>query len=294
MPDKKEMEKIIEELEKSPLSDNSVRVFKSKLNRLFSTKDFPKKILDSVIPEINVNENKKTELAYVSNIRTIAKHSPTFLDLIGKTQLEELETFNEEINKIVEKEYIEQVKRDNDIEWEEILEIKDKIKNKDDLLIYLLYTDIPTQRIDFTPMLIVQDEDEAEDKNINYYVKETEQFIFNSYKTSKKYGENIIDATPEIAKLINDIDTEWLFQDKKGDPISDNALSKRITKVFSKYLGKPVSMTQVRRSQCSLENRGTPSIKEKEQQANKRGHSDAMKQRYAFKSDCTYTTFKSD
>ena len=294
MPDKKVMEKIIQELEDSSLSDNSVRVFKSKLNRLFSTKDFPKKILDSVIPEINVNENRKTELAYVSNIRTIAKYSPTFLNLIGETQLEELKTFNDEINKIVDKEYQEQEKRDNDVEWEEILEIKDKIKNKDDLLIYLLYTDIPTQRIDFTPILIVDDEEEAEDKNINYYVKETEQFIFNSYKTSKKYGENIVDATPEIAKLINDINTKWLFQDKKGDPISDNALSKRITKVFSKYLGKPVSMTQVRRSQCSLENRSEPSIKEKEQQANKRGHSDAMKQRYAFKSDCTYTTFKSD
>lgn len=294
MPDTRQMEKIIKELEDSSLSDNSVRVFKSKLNRLFSTKDFPKKILDSVIPEIDVNENKKTELAYVSNLRTMIKHSDTLRDMIGKSQIEELETYNDEINNIVGKEYQEQKKRDNDIEWEEVLEAKEKIKNKDDLLIYLLYTDIPTQRIDFTPMLIVEASSDEDDENINYYVKSTEQFIFNSYKTSKRYGENIIDATPEIAKLINDIDTEWLFQDKSGNPITDNALSKRITKVFTKYIGKPVSMTQIRRSQCSLENRGQPGIKEKEEHANKRGHSDAMKQRYAFKSDCTYTTFKSD
>jgi hypothetical protein len=288
------MEKIIKELENSPLSDNSVRVFKSKLNRLFSTKDFPKKILDSVIPEINVNENKKTELAYVSNLRTMIKHSDTLRDMIGKSQIEELETFNDEINKVITKEYEEQEKRDNDIEWEEVLEAKEKIKNKDDLLIFLLYTDIPTQRIDFTPMLIVEDEDEADDENINYYVKKTEQFIFNSYKTAKSHGQNVVDATPEIAKLINDIDTEWLFQDKSGNPVTDNALSKRITKVFTKYIGKHVSMTQIRRSQCSLENRGQPSIKEKEDQAKKRGHTDSMKQKYAFKSDCKYTTFKGD
>lgn len=282
--------KIMEELQDSKLSDNSIRVFKSKLNRLFSTKDFPKNILDSVIPEINVNKNDKTELAYVSNLRTMIKYSDTLKKMIGRDQIEELETFNNEINQVVGKEYDEQKKRTNDIEWEEVLAVKNKIENKDDLLIYLLYTDIPTQRIDFTPMLIVDTEDHAKEDDINYYVKNTEQFIFNIYKTAKTHGQNIIDATPEIAKLIPS-DNTWLFEDKNGEPLSDNALSKRITKVFTKYLGKHVSMTQIRRSQCSLEDRDEKPIKEKEEQASKRGHTDATKQRYAFKSDCKYTTF---
>jgi len=298
MPASSKKEQIFEELEESSLSESSIRGLKSKLNRLFATEPFPKNILEEVIPKINVNKNEKTELAYVSNIRTIAKNSPTFHDMI-KTQLRVIEEFNKGINESITAEYNEQKKRDNDVEWEEILSVKEKIKNDADMLIYLLYTDIPTQRIDFTPMMIVKDESEvdeseADEEAINYYVKETEQFIFNSYKTANKHGQRTVDATPELADLINKLDTEWLFEDKNGNPITENALSKRITKVFTKYLGKPVGLLQVRRSQCSYEDRNEKPIKEKEEQANKRGHTDATKQKYSFKSDCKFTVFKKE
>ena len=279
-------ELIFEELENSSLSTSSLSTLKSKLNRLFETEPFPENILEEVIPKINVNNNDKTELAYVSNIRTIAKNSPTFRDLI-KNQLSVIQEFNKGINETITDEYNEQKKRVNDIEWEEILNIKDKIENENEMLIYLLFTDIPTQRIDFTPMMIVETEEETEeetdDESINYYIKETEQFIFNSYKTAKKHGQRTVNATSEIADLINDLKTNWLFEDKNGNALTENALSKRITKVFTKYLGKPAGLLQIRRSQCSYEDRGERSLKEKEQLAMRRGHTDSTKQKYAFK-----------
>ena len=157
-------ELIFEELENSSLSTSSLSTLKSKLNRLFETEPFPENILEGVIPKINVNNNDKTELAYVSNIRTIAKNSPTFRDLI-KNQLSVIQEFNKGINETITDEYNEQKKRVNDIEWEEILNIKDKIENENEMLIYLLFTDIPTQRIDFTPMMIVETEEETEEEN---------------------------------------------------------------------------------------------------------------------------------
>ena len=93
-------ELIFEELENSSLSTSSLNTLKSKLNRLFETKPFPENILEEVIPKINVNNNDKTELAYVSNIRTIAKNSPTFRDLI-KNQLSVIQEFNKGINETI-------------------------------------------------------------------------------------------------------------------------------------------------------------------------------------------------
>jgi integrase len=81
--------------------------------------------------------------------------------------------------------------------------------------------------------------------------KNRNKLIFNSYKTSKTYGQQIVKIPPKL----NDILTKWieinptfyLLIDTKGCPLSNVKMNQRLNKIF----GKKVSVNQLRHTYLS-------------------------------------------
>lgn len=93
-------------------------------------------------------------------------------------------------------------------------------------------------------------------KDGNFLVKQKNKLmiILNEYKTSKKYGEKIIELNPEITKIlkfyIRVMDKEIgdvLFTNSRGNPITRNGISQLLIKTSKKYLGKSISTTMIRK-----------------------------------------------
>jgi hypothetical protein len=150
-------------------------------------------------------------------------------------------------------------------------EIKDKnlktkkeltAKDRELLMMYTLYNmliEIPT-RLDFAGMKYINkatynklsDEDK---KERNYLVNQKGKmfFVYNKYKTSKSYGEKIIDSSKELSKILrmfikltNKKNGDFMFTTSTGNPISANVASQMLLKYSKRYLGKNISTTLIR------------------------------------------------
>jgi hypothetical protein len=84
------------------------------------------------------------------------------------------------------------------------------------------------------------------DTNKDNYM-EKNKFIFNSYKTAKTYGKQVVDIPVQlkniIAKWIKVNPTEYLFFDANMNKLSAVKLNQRLNKIFN---GKKVGVNQLR------------------------------------------------
>jgi len=125
---------------------------------------------------------------------------------------------------------------------------------------------------------------EKEDNNYLVQLKNNLQYIFNEYKTAKKYKENIIDIPKDLQKILR---MYIKFNDYKiGDvifPISKNGLTQLLTKYSMKYMNKKISSTMIRKSYLS--SKYSDMKKEMEEDAKIMGHSVATQQKVYVKND---------
>jgi len=77
------------------------------------------------------------------------------------------------------------------------------------------------------------------------------KLIFNSYKTAKTYGQQIVKIPPKLSDILNkwtDINpTFYLLIDTKGNPLTNVKMNQRLNKIF----GKKVSANQLRHTYLS-------------------------------------------
>ena len=77
------------------------------------------------------------------------------------------------------------------------------------------------------------------------------KLIFNSYKTAKTYGQQIVKMPPKLSDIMNkwtNINpTFYLFIDTKGKPLTNVKMNQRLNKIF----GKKVSVNQLRHTYLS-------------------------------------------
>lgn len=113
---------------------------------------------------------------------------------------------------------------------------------------------------------------EKEENNYLVQLKNNLQYIFNEYKTAKKYKENIIDIPKDLQKILR---MYIKFNNYKvGDvifPISKNGLTQLLTKYSMKYMNKKISTTMLRKSYMS--SKYSDMKKEMEKDAKILGHS---------------------
>lgn len=126
----------------------------------------------------------------------------------------------------------------------------DKLLNH---MILSLYTLIPPRRNEYYNMEIIKTPAEVEDgKNYLLWGRKQKQFIFQSYKTSKKYGKQVEPIPEELEMVITNYLkhrekialTSKKFLTKYGDLEIEN--SNEITRRLNSVLGKKVGASMLR------------------------------------------------
>lgn len=83
------------------------------------------------------------------------------------------------------------------------------------------------------------------DKSVDNYFDKN-KFIFNSYKTSKFYGKQVVDIPKPLAAIIRkwmkNNPSDYLLTDSKGNQLTNVKLNQRLNKLFD----KKVSVNQLR------------------------------------------------
>jgi len=117
-----------------------------------------------------------------------------------------------------------------------------------DFVVLSLYVLIqPRRNLDYINMVISKDK--TDDNNFNYLDIKKGQFIFNDYKTSKKFGKQIIDIPDELMAILktyikhHPLKSELpeqnipflVYFDKK--PVKDNGITRILNKIFGKKIG---------------------------------------------------------
>lgn len=150
-------------------------------------------------------------------------------------------------------------------------------------MVLSLYTKFsPRRNQDYQYMLVVKKPEQAKSKTENYYVIDTNEFIFNKYKTSKTYGEQKFEVPDDLAQVIklylkahpNTKKGAYQFLvNFDGSPLqSINAITRILNKIFGKKIG--VSMLR----HIFLSN--MLDIDEMKQTADEMGHSLNMQREY--------------
>lgn len=155
----------------------------------------------------------------------------------------------EEINKLLSqlKTEITQLKKKNTLTQRDVSTIRSWI-------LFNMLIRIPT-RNDASNMLYITQRayknlSQKDKEEHNYLVNERNnmKFIYNVYKTSKKYGENIIPVPADLKPMIR---TYLKLMDyKTGDNIfnmSRNAISQLLSKTSKRIINKSVSSTLIRK-----------------------------------------------
>jgi hypothetical protein len=124
------------------------------------------------------------------------------------------------------------------LSWDKILEIKDQIFKSNsikDKMIIALYTLIPPRRtLDYAEMIYVVNEPEQTNKN---YLIDNKKMIFNVYKTSNVYKQQIITVPDDLQNIITQYITECKIKPNDlllGFP-SSNGLTVYLSRLISKY-----------------------------------------------------------
>jgi len=227
----------------------------SRVNTLFRIPDFQDDIMDT-INTINKSQNPNTLLNVMSSILATTKASKTFKEMFKEEDLDELaQIYLDEKEKLQEqKEKDGNSKREKDVEWDYLISLEEDITKAsvkdDDRLLYRLYISpgigyIP--RNDFAQMKIVDTMDETDNGDLNYYVIANKSMLFNEYKTSLRYGQIKIKIGNQLSKDIPKLQ-QWMFQNEDGNPLTDNAISKKFQRAMKRISGKDISLTTVRRA----------------------------------------------
>jgi integrase len=163
-----------------------------------------------------------------------------------------------ELQKLFESQDLPETKKENMLEWSEVLALKEGAKEKLydlEYVIYCLYTLLPPVRADYVVLIIKKRLTKTLNKDHNYLItpkdKTKWKFVFNHYKTSKAYGQTIIDIPSELVTIISNYigddvkDGTILFEDTIKTP---NALSKKVVSIFKKLSNKIMGITLLRHS----------------------------------------------
>jgi integrase len=256
MPDLREIIK-----HKRPaLSDSSITTYNSILKNLykhcFGTGDIDTQKFDdtdkilSYLKEVPANKRKTILSALV--IMTDEKKYRTLM-------LEDIKEYNQDIGTQEKSES----QKENWVEGTDIKSLWEQLKHTADLLYkkpHLTTNDLqeiqnfiilsllggifisPRRSKDFCDFKI-KNIDTSKDN----FIKKNE-LIFNSYKTSKFYGEQKIEIPPALKSILNKWikvnPSDWLLFDSNMNPLSSVKMNQRLNKLF----GKKVSVNLLRHS----------------------------------------------
>jgi hypothetical protein len=218
---------------------------------------------------------KKTYLASITSVLSLFKDKPSYKKIYEhyyNQMMDKVEEIKEE--NVNEKSDVQNL---NWISWDMVMNIKNMIrdviitfsKNKlitpqqyDLLLAYLvlcLYTEIvPRRNQDFIDMYVVANYDDNLDKNKNYLDLNKKEFVFQHYKTFKKYGKQVINISdktdlleilhlylkfhpsnpnPTLKKIPKNMNIKLLVYSDGSPLVAVNSITRILNKIFGRKIG---------------------------------------------------------
>ena len=280
-----------------PLSQET----KQELYKLIDDKPFDEKKILKEFPYIQYNniedtinklrqkyKNDNSFKSYINVLVVLTSHIPSLKDvyqILTKLNID----VNKTVQQIREQNIIPDEDRNKIIDLDEKVIMKNlgKFDDIEDKLIYALYTLQPARRLDYRNMILTTETDvsKLKDDNYNYLVinnKDKYKFVFNNYKTYKKYLQQVIEVNGNLQKILNSYinikkikPNQYLFHLDRDvrEPFSESNFSKKIANVFDKIYHTEISVRYLRMSWVVYLNSQNPSLTQRKELAYKMSHS---------------------
>lgn len=260
--------------DKKKLSDSSIQAYLRNLRKLNSDEVFKNfnflKDLEVIQRRLDgYKENTKrnylisiVSVLSISDKPTIKKLHDKYYSLMMKK--------NEEINKEVNPNDLTETQEKNWMSWDEVKKTYDTLEKDVDLfyknkliseqqyntllgytILSLYIHQAPRRNKDYQVMKIVEEYKPELTKENNYLDMTKKQFIFNSYKTSSKYGTQIVNISDDLWKALSKyflhhpnlkvskkIEESYFLVYPNKQPLDKvNSITRILNKIFDKAVG---------------------------------------------------------
>jgi hypothetical protein len=276
------MENIEKQLkEKKNLSDSSIKVYLRNLKKLNNDDGFKNFnfLKDTAIIQRRLDiykENTKRNFL-ISIVSVLSLSDKPVVKKLHDKYYNLMMKKNEEINKDVNPNDLTEVQDKNWISWSDVRKQYDELEKKVDefykekhisdaqyniLLSYVILSlyihQSPRRNKDYQIMKLTNNYSTTSSKDNNWLDLSKKEFIFNSYKTSSKYGSQRIPIGDALWKVLlkyfkhhkltafrkgmpvlnsNDND-DWFLIHKDGSPLDKvNSITRILNKIFNKAIG---------------------------------------------------------
>jgi len=295
------------------LSENSIKLYLRNLEKLNDNKKIDNfkflKDTKKIVDQINKYKDNTKRSIFIS-IVSVLKCCPE------DKKLKKLhdEYYNMMINKSDEiknkaTDEATEEQKENWIKWDEVKAKFDELEKEVDalkdnkkiseseynkLLSYMilgLYVhNQPRRNKDYQLMNVVKKYNDKYENDINYLSYDENKFVFNNYKTAKKFGRQVIDYNDDLKKVIDLYlkfhpkilgkkltrnTNEHFLVNYKGEPLSQvNSITKILNKIFGKRLGSSALR------HIFLSDKYKDVVSEMKDDADKMGHSTQTQREY--------------
>jgi hypothetical protein len=300
---------LVAKFQEKGISASSIKLYLNNLRKLnegveltsFKFLEKPEKIMEKLI-KYKPTTKRNFLISIVSSLNT--DNNPRIKKLYGK-YYDLMLNMNEEVKNIDHS-------AEDLPEWSKITDKASELKKEveafmdkktlsppeyETLLKYVvlsLYTLQPPRRNgDYLYMYIVEKNTPSLSTEKNYCVRSTAEFIFNAYKTAKKYNQQIEQISPELVgvlkiyfkfhpllkagKLPKGTEEVKFLVYRDGEGVSQiNA----ITRILNSILGKGIASSKLRH--IYLTSKYGDTLKEQEKDASAMGHSTAQQKEYIY------------
>ena len=301
------MEKMASNMKESGKAESSIKLYLGILRKLNGRKDFKSiaflKKKDVIQEKLDAIENVSTRKSYLTSIigalKATANTPKTLKDYYGKQLISSIN----EAREIASSSTKTQRQEENWIDWEDVVKRYEKLnryveglleedtkqeimrdKNAREkvarVMLLALYVLIPPRRtLDYFEMFV----DDADDnRQKNYYDRETNEFVFNNYKTAKHGGQDRI-KVPDGLKSVLERHIEF-YDIKKGEKLLRMSMGKPPTSAtwignnLNILFGKKISVSMLRH--IYLSGKYGEQVVEMKKDAEAMGHSVSQQKDY--------------
>jgi len=173
------------------------------------------------------------------------------------------------------------LQEDKQIEWAEVLRVRDELPLGDTKLLLAMYTYLNPVRADYynCPMLLESDVEALESHPMmNCFVvsDDNPRVILTDYKTQPNHGTLTLPVPRELYEIVlqctGEDERSHLFLNDKGEIHTRQSFSNWASRKLTNAFGRPMTLTAIRHSFCSQLDFNRP-IKELNEVAHSMGHS---------------------
>lgn len=244
---------------------------------------------DAVVKHVENTPTARGTLPKHSSIKTIISNIKSALRDAGLDDSgydAYLKKYADEQREKVEQQTKSPAQEANWIDWERAIQVRNQMpEGTQKHLIACLYTMIPPNRLDYTPMRWVSRKPATTEEN--YIVassKGTHTFVINQYKTAESMGQLVYKAGAKLDRVLkawrdaHPEDTHLLMSN--GHVMTPNALGQKVKEIFREYAGVPAGVNILRHSYASFLRKDELPLKKKQKIATQMGHSTQQAELY--------------